>query len=141
VEGLRWRMVGDVQPPRESPLRQDVAALTRLLAWKVRSTLGRDEVLALLTWMGSPAEGYFRSALPMLRGLGAHLLPDGAMRGSGLRHVYEVLLEPFPPGDEPRVVCLLEQVEALLDAWNGEASVELRPEVAGAGPLAAWRGR
>ncbi|NMO18631.1 hypothetical protein HPC49_12405 [Pyxidicoccus fallax] len=138
VEGLRWHVVGDLQPPRDSPLRDDVPALTRLLSWKNRSTLERDELVALLSYLGTPAEGAFRSVLPLLRTLRASVLPDGALRGTGLRHVYEALLEPFPADQEALVACFLEQVEALLDAWNGEASVELRPSVAGAGPFTPW---
>jgi type VI secretion system protein ImpG len=50
-------------------------------------------------------------------------------------HVYELLLEPFDASAEPLVACFLEQVQQLLEAWNAEASVVLRPTVAGAGPF------
>ena len=138
VEGLRWRVVGDVQPPRDSPVRQDVSALTQLLAWKNRPTLERDELLAVLAALGTPLEGAFRPILPLLRTLRAGVLPDGALRGTGLRHVYDAQLAPFDPGQESLVACFLEQVLALLDAWNGEASVELRPSVLGTGPFTPW---
>ncbi len=141
VEGLRWRVVGDVQPAQDSPVRQDVSALVQLLSWKNRSTLERDELVALLSYLGSPMQGAFRPIIPLLRTLHASVLPDGALRGTGLRHVYEVLLESFEPGQEALVACFLEQVHALLDAWNGEASVELRPSVAGSGPFTPWGSR
>jgi type VI secretion system protein ImpG len=135
VEGLRWRMVGNLQPHRHSPLRDDVAALTQLLSWKVKPTLERDELLALLSYLGTPVEGPFRPIIPWIRKTKASIVPDGALRGTGLRHVYEMLLEPLDSGTEPLMVCLLEQVQELLDAWNGEATVDLKPTVAGAGPL------
>jgi type VI secretion system protein ImpG len=138
VEGLRWRVVGDVQPPRDSPVRQDVSALVQLLSWKNRPTLERDELIALLSYLGTPVEGAFRPIIPLLRTLRASVLPDGALRGTGLRHVYEAQLAPFDPSQESLVACLLEQVLALLDAWNGEASVELRAAMAGAGPFNPW---
>lgn len=138
VEGLRWQTVGPLQPHRDSPLREDIAGLTRLLSWKVKPTLQRDELLALLSYLGTPVEGPFRSIIPWLRTVRASVLPDGALRGSGLRHVYDVLLEPFDASMEPLVVCLLEQVQELLDAWNGEATVDLRASVAGGGPL-EWK--
>lgn len=135
IEGLDWKLAGPLQPHRDSPLRDDVTALTQLLAWKARATLGLDEVLAVLEHLGTPREGPFRRVLPLLRELSVSRVPDSALRGSGLRHVYEVVLEPFEPGLEPLVVAFLDMVRRLLDAWNHEASVELRATVAGAGPL------
>ncbi|WP_224360589.1 type VI secretion system baseplate subunit TssF [Hyalangium versicolor] len=133
VEGLGWQLVGRLEAQRESALRNDVAGLTRLLAWKVKSTLDRNELAALLNYLGTPAEEPFRRVIPWIRELKATVAPDGALRGSGLLHVYEMLLEPFEPGAEPLVACFLDQVQKLLEAWNGEASVVLRPTVAGAG--------
>ncbi len=133
VEGLGWQLVGRLEPHRESALRNDVAGLTRLLAWKVKSTLDRNELAALLNYLGTPAEEPFRRVIPWLRELKATVAPDGALRGSGLLHVYELMLEPFDSGAEPLVACFLEQVHQLLEAWNGDASVVLRPSVAGAG--------
>ncbi len=135
VEGLGWQLVGRLEPHRESALRNDVAGLTRLLAWKVKSTLERNELAALLNYLGTPAEEPFRRVLPWMRELKATVAPDGALRGSGLLHVYELLLEPFDASAEPLVACFLEQVQQLLAAWNGEASVVLRPSVAGGGPF------
>jgi type VI secretion system protein ImpG len=133
VEGLGWQLVGRLEPHRDSSLRNDVTGLTRLLAWKVKSTLERNELAALLNYLGTPTEEPFRRVIPWVRELKATVAPDGAMRGSGLLHVYELLLEPFDTGAEPLVTCFLEQVQQLLEAWNGEASVVLRPSVAGAG--------
>ncbi|MCP3101820.1 type VI secretion system baseplate subunit TssF [Myxococcus sp. K15C18031901] len=135
IEGLEWSLVGQLQPHRDSPLRDDLTALTQLLAWKAQATLGMDELRAVLQHLGTPAEGPFRRVLPLLRELSVSRVPDSAMRGSGLRSVYEVVLEPFEPGFEPLVVCFLGRVRDLLDAWNHEATVELRATIAGAGPL------
>ena len=133
LEGLGWQLVGRLQPHRESTLRNDVAGLTRLLAWKVKSTLERNELAALLNYLGTPSEEPFRRVIPWMRELKATVAPDGALRGSGLLHVYELLLEPFDTSAEPLVACYLEQVQHLLEAWNGDAAVVLRPSVVGAG--------
>jgi len=135
VEGLGWQLVGRLEAHRDSALRNDVAGLTRLLAWKVKSTLERNELAALLSYLGTPAEEPFRRVIPWLRELKATVAPDGALRGSGLLHVYELLLEPVDASAEPLVSCFLEQVHRLLEAWNGEAAVVLRPSVAGGGPF------
>lgn len=137
VEGLKWQVVGDVQQHRDSPLLDDVAGLTRILSWKVKPTLSRDELIALLSYLGTPVEGAFRPLIPWIRTVKASVLPDGALRGTGLRHVYEILLEPFDSGMDAMVTCLLEQVQAVLDAWNGEATVEVRATSAG-GPF-TWK--
>ncbi|EPX55988.1 hypothetical protein D187_008243 [Cystobacter fuscus DSM 2262] len=133
VEGLDWRLVGRLEAHRDSTLRQDVAGLTRLLAWKVKSTLDRNELAALLNYLGTPVDEPFNRVLPWVRELKATVAPDGALRGSGLLHVYEMILEPFDASAEPLVACFLEQIQRLLEAWNGEASVVLRSSIAGAG--------
>ena len=135
IEDLGWQLVGRLQPHRDSALRHDVAGLTRLLAWKVKSTLVRNELAALLNYLGTPAEEPFGRVIPWIRELKPTVAPDGALRGSGLLHIYELLLEPVDAAAEPLVACFLDQVRRLLEAWNGEASVVLRPTVAGAGPF------
>jgi type VI secretion system protein ImpG len=130
VKGLGWQVLGTVRPHHDSPLRDNIEALMQLLAWKVKPTLSREELLALLSHLGTPVQGPFRPLLPWIRMVRSSVLPDGALRGTGLRHVYEVLLEPFNAGMEPLVTCLLEQVRAVLDAWNGEATVEVRARTA-----------
>ncbi|RYZ40741.1 MAG: hypothetical protein EOO71_14865 [Myxococcaceae bacterium] len=135
IEGLKWQTVGSLQPHRDSVLRDDVEALTQFLAWKAKATLGRDEVVALLGHLGTPAESPFRRVLPWLKELKFSVVPDSAMKGSGIRHAYEAVMEPFDLSFEPVVICFLEQLRDLLDAWNNEASVELRASVAGLGPL------
>ncbi|MFP2910768.1 type VI secretion system baseplate subunit TssF [Pyxidicoccus sp. 3LFB2] len=136
IEGLGWRLVGQVQPHRDSTtLSEDVPALTQLLSWKARATLGLDELRGVLEYLGTPKEGPFRRVLPLLRALSVTRVPDSALRGAGLCHRYAVELEPFEPGLEPLVQCFLDLVEQLLDVWNNEASVELRATVAGKGPL------
>ena len=135
VEGLRWQLLGDVLPAQDSPLHGDLGALTRLLAWKSRPTLSRNEFLALLMYLGTPARSALGRVIPWVRELTVSTVPDSALRGSGQQHVYEMLLEPFEPGFEPLVVCFLQQAREILDAWNSDAAVELRATVAGAGPL------
>jgi type VI secretion system protein ImpG len=135
VEGLRWQLLGDVLPAQDSPLHGDLGALTQLLAWKSRPTLSRNEFLALLMYLGTPARSPLARVIPWVRDLTVSTVPDSALRGSGLQHVYEILLEPFEPGFEPLVVCFLQQAREVLDSWNSDAAVELRATVAGAGPL------
>ncbi len=135
VEGLNWQLLGDVLPSQDSPLRDDLGALTRLLAWRSRPTLSKDELLALLMYLGTPSKSPLARVIPWVRELSVSTVPDSALRGSGLQHVYEMLLEPFDPGFEPLVVCFLQQIREVLDSWSSETSVDLRATVAGSGPL------
>jgi type VI secretion system protein ImpG len=135
VEGLGWQMMGEVHRYNESPLEDDVEALTQILAWKTKPTLKLNELMALLSHLGTPAESPLRLVLPLLRGLTVSTVPDGALRGSGVQHAYEVQLAEFDPSLDPLVVCFLDQVRELLDVWNGEATVALQATVEGRGPL------
>jgi type VI secretion system protein ImpG len=135
VEGLGWQMMGEVHRFNESPLGDDVEALTQILAWKTKPTLKLDELRALLSYLGTPAESPLRQVIPLLKGLTVATVPDGALRGSGVQHAYEVQLAEFDPSLDPLVVCFLDQVRELLDVWNGEATVALQATVEGRGPL------
>jgi type VI secretion system protein ImpG len=135
IEGMNWQMVGGIQPHRDSPLRDDVSALTQLLAWKAKATLDRDELVALLAYLGTPSESPFSRVIPWLKEVAVTTVPDSAQRGSGIRHTYDITLEPFEATFVPLVVCFLDQVRELLDVWNNEATVDLRASVAGVGPL------
>ena len=86
-----------------------------------------------MMYLGTPRAAPWAASSPGWRA-DRLTVPDSALHGSGLQHVYELLLEPFDPGFEPLVVCFLQQAREVLDAWNGDASVELRATVAGAVP-------
>ncbi len=131
IEGLHWQMMGEVHRHNESPLRDDVEALTQVMAWKTKPTLKLIELKALLSHLGTPTESPLRQVIPLLSGLKVSTVPDGALRGSGVQHAYEVQLSEFDPSLDPLVVCFLAQVRELLDVWNDEATVALKATVEG----------
>jgi type VI secretion system protein ImpG len=131
IEGLHWQMMGEVHRHSESPLGNDVEALTQVMAWKTKPTLKLIELKALLSHLGTPKESPLRLVIPLLSGLKVSTVPDGALRGSGVQHAYEVQLAEFDPSLDPLVVCFLAQVRELLDVWNGEATVALKATVEG----------
>jgi type VI secretion system protein ImpG len=135
IAGLQLQTLGEVHPHSESPLGDDVDKLTQILAWKTKPTLKLDELVALLSYLGTPADSPLRQVIPLLRGLKVTTVPDGALRGSGIQHAYEVQLQEFDPSLDPLVVCFLDQVRELLDVWNGEATVALKAFVDGRGEL------
>lgn len=135
IAGLELEALGEVRPHSESPLGNDVDTLTQILAWKTKPTLKLDELKALLSHLGTPPESPLGKVIPLLRSLKVTTEPDGALRGSGIQHRYEVQLQEFNPSLDPLVVCFLAQVRELLDVWNGEATVVLKAFVDGRGEL------
>ena len=135
IDGLQLRLASEVRRHVESTLNEEVNSLVQLLAWRMKSTLTLDEVIALVGYLGIPADSPLARVLPLLRELQVQVAPDSALQGSGLRHVYRVTLEPFDAGMEPLVYTFLAALRELVDCWNAEATVDLKIEVAGAGTL------
>ncbi|MDY7233074.1 type VI secretion system baseplate subunit TssF [Hyalangium rubrum] len=131
IDGLEWQVSGEVKQHLDSHLQHDMSALVHVLSMRTRSTLTRDDLIALLNYLGTPMESPFRRVLPWLRDLTVTTQPDGALRGTGIQHLYKAEFDAFDPSFEPLVVCFLDQVRELLDVWNNEATVELRATVAG----------
>ena len=138
VLGLDWRTVGAVRAPLECALRQDPDRLLYLLSLKMKPVLDRDELLELLSMLGSVDVGAYRALPPQLREMAVEVVPDGRMQGSGIRHIYHAMMTPHAPEDEPLMARFLTQLGMILDAWDYEARVELRAH-SGSGPLPVLR--
>ncbi len=132
LEAVDWSMLGGVRPERMSPLRDDFAGLLQLLALKMRPTLGRLEILSLCQYLGTLADGPFKLLPSYLLDVRVELLPDSALRGAGIKHVYKIKTRNYPPEDEPLVWMFLSQLMRILDAWNQDADVELEIDTSNA---------
>lgn len=126
VRGLSFQVRGMVRPALESALRDDPNGMLALMALRMKAPLELAEVRALLSYLGTLGDGPYRELPQRLRELRAEVAPDAALRGSGLRHRYTAVMDPYEPADQGRVGAFLLQVQALLDAWTDAASVELR---------------
>lgn len=136
VPGLLWEAVGVVRAPLECPLRQDADRLLHLLSLKMKPILDCDEIRAVLSMFGSIDAGVYRELPRRLTDVAVEVVPDGQLRGAGIRHLYHVVMRPPEPEEEPLQARFLRQLGALLDAWDFEARAELRLE-SGAGTLSA----
>lgn len=140
IDGMEWQLAADVRPHLDSPLRQDVFTLVQLLSWRMKPTLTKEELLAVIGYLGMPPESPFRRVPPLLRDVEISVAPDTALQGSGVRHVYRLTLEPFDAAMEPLVHTFLVAVREIADAWNAEATVDVRAFVAGGGAFPLMKG-
>lgn len=137
LEGLDWRALGTVRAHASSPLKRNPHGMLQILALNMQSVLGYSELYSVLGHLGVLHEsaGSYRRIPARLRQLRYEQAPDSALRGSGLRHIYHVKLEPYPPEEEALIWNFLVQVRELLDAWNQDATIELHVDSSGS-PLA-----
>ena len=101
----------------------------------MRPTLGRLEILSLCQYLGTLSDGPFKLLPSYLLDVRVELMPDSALRGAGIKHVYKIKTRNYPPEDEPLVWMFLSQLMRILDAWNQDADVELEIDTSNA-PLA-----
>ena len=57
-------------------------------------------------------------------------MPDTTGNGSGIRHVYELELKLHEQEEIPLLVRLVEQLTQIFAAWEYEARVEVKTELA-----------
>jgi type VI secretion system protein ImpG len=126
VEG-QLRVLGTVREHAESPLAQLSSALLELLAMRMKPTLRKDELLALLRLLGVDERSPFHPALDRIRELTVDTRPDlGAVNA---RYRYRLRLDPIAPADEAITWTLVERIRELLDAWSGGDAVAVEVEV------------
>lgn len=130
-DGFQFQPISDVRAHAASALGQDSMALLRLLAMRMKSVLNARELGQLLAVLGTLSDSPFRDMAARIKGLSVELAPDSALRGSGLRHVYRLTFDRFDPDEESLVWTFLQQITALLDAWNSDATVELQVDAGG----------
>lgn len=131
LEGVQWSLIGGVRAETDSPLRNEMSALLRILSMGMRPTLSDADLRWLMTLLiGSGGPAVFRSMPSRLENLTCSLSPDSALRGSGTQHVYRARLfvESSESEDEALVWLFLCRVLDVLDAWNQDSSVELKVE-------------
>jgi type VI secretion system protein ImpG len=103
----------------------------QILAMKMRPTLGKQEIISMFHYMGTLREGPYKGIPKRLRSVDIELRPASALHDAGIKHVYSVDVEAYPPEDEALMWSFLCQMMRLLDCWNQDATVELKLNTAG----------
>jgi type VI secretion system protein ImpG len=127
VEGVQLRLVGAVRPHADSPLLQLSSALLELLAMRMKPTLRRDELIALLRLFGIDENSPFAPLLSRIRELSVDSSPDPGAHAA--RHRYRLRLDPIAPADEALTATLTTRIRELLDAWSGGAVIAVAVDV------------
>ncbi len=131
LEGLEWSALFGLRPEQKSPLREDFASLLQLLALKMKPTLGKQEIILMFQFLGTLREGPYKGIPSRLLRVECEQMPDSALRGAGIKHVYIVDVNAYPPEDEALMWSFLCQMMHLLDSWNQDATVDLQLNTAG----------
>lgn len=128
--GVDFRQVGLMAPPMEGSLRTQPDRLLQLLSMKMKPVLGREDLLDLLAMFGSVDVGPYAKTLKLLGQVFLSVAPDTTGNGSGIRHVYELELKLHEQEEIPLLVRLVEQLTQIFAAWDYEARVEVKTELA-----------
>ena len=124
--GLDWKHLGTLSAALECPLRQEPDRLLYLLSLKMKPVLNKEELLDLLSMFGSVEVGPYAKVSQRLGRMTLSTVPDGELRGAGVRHIYHLELAPHDKEEVPLIARFLDQLRRILDAWDYEARVELR---------------
>jgi hypothetical protein len=121
------RLLGTLRAHSVSPLLQLSSALLELLAMRMKPTLRRDELIALLRLFGVDDDSPFAPLLGRIRELTVDTTPDvGALHA---RYRYRLRLDAIAPADEALTWTLVTRIRELLDAWSSGGAVAVEVDV------------
>ncbi|WP_437509732.1 type VI secretion system baseplate subunit TssF [Sorangium sp. So ce1099] len=129
VDGVTLRTRGALQAHRTSELWGDPHGLLRVLALKTKAELSRDELMALLGYMGADRQGQYRRLPELVDGV--RVLEEPNDRGtSPIKYVYRLVWRTDDPDfkglvEDGLVRAFEDRVAAFLEAWLAD-EVELR---------------
>jgi type VI secretion system protein ImpG len=118
VHGVELRVLGSLIPHRESALWRDPAAMMQVLSRRVSRTLGRRDLISVMTQLGADADSYHAGVDADLLHLEAREEPAELGRGGGIRYVYQITVDNVDDDRLGLIVDYLRCVETLLDAWS-----------------------
>ncbi|RKH10773.1 hypothetical protein D7V97_12980 [Corallococcus sp. CA053C] len=124
LEGLRWSLVGAVEPGSDNPLEHDQQALLRLLALRTERFLDKDGLLFLLGVLGMREQRYFRDLLDPLEEVKVQPKPF-ARSAAGFKYVYQLGFGPMDASLLPALDLFCERLVDLLACWSADDVVEL----------------
>lgn len=127
VAGLEWEVSGSHAPFRPTSLDGDMDGLMHVLVLQNKPRMDRDDIDALLQGLGSVWSGPFGAIRPLLASVDVREVPLQRPGGpGGVKLVYELRLRDHEEGLEALVEAFTTRLERILDAWIGDAPVEVR---------------
>lgn len=132
LEGVQFRVMGNVRPPAASPLALSPEKGLDLMALRQKPTLDHRDLRALLELLGASGASPFARFPGRIAALTARHAPDPLGGRGSRKRVYQVEMKAAPPDEQPLSPAFHRQVTALLDAWSTEAAdVQTTVPVAG----------
>lgn len=122
LEGVSFRVVGNVRAPAPSPLTLSPEKGLDVLALKQKPTLDHRDLRALLELFGADSQSPFSRFPARIVGAKVRQVADPLGSRGARKRVYQVQMVR-PPADEEALSPLFHrQMAALLDAWSPEAA-------------------
>ncbi len=120
IDGVTWNLSGPIVPSAHSWMDGDREAQLELLSMKTMRTLGRNELLLLLSACGAREEMLYAKLFRALDEVRTRAVPQGRSPGR-LTPVYELVFRNLENADLPRLALFREWVAQLLGSWCEEA--------------------
>lgn len=127
LTGVSWSLLGSVRAHADNPLLYDLPGLLQLQGLRLKSELDRDDVVALLTCLGTPRTGPFQELARNIAEFETRDLPDPDAHPTGTRRVHAIRIEGYDSlkrAADPMVSAFIEAMKKLLQAWSPSLLVE-----------------
>jgi type VI secretion system protein ImpG len=123
LDGVQLKLLGAVRQHVDSPLAKLSSVLLELLAMRMKPTLRRDELIAVLGLLGLDDQSPFHPILQRIRDLTVDTMPDlGAVSA---RYRYRLRVDALAPSEEALAWTLFARIRELLDAWSTGGAVSV----------------
>lgn len=134
IIGLKWEMLGDILPHADNEFQEKQDNFLHLITLKNKSELNIDDLIGMLSTLGSIQRGHFKPAFNLMTDLNVEKVPLNQRSGGLLKLVYYLHFKEFDSSFQPLVETFITHVGKILDAWISDAMVEVRMKVIKATP-------
>lgn len=117
VEGVSWRLIGDVSRPQDNPLANDAEGLLRLVALRSQRFLDGAGLRFLLTALGAGHNPHFAPIVDAITEVGFERAPSGRS-STGFKYACQVELDPQVDFSRQALRLLQPELLALARSWN-----------------------
>lgn len=127
IEGVGFRVLGGVVPPKLSSLWRESDAMLHVLSRRSKRVLSREDIVLLMTTLGADARSHHADLATEIRHVEVQDQPAN-VHGGGIQHVYRVILAEIADERRGLLADYLRCAEALVDAWSNNPARIVRQE-------------
>ena len=129
VIGLKWEMLGEILTHADNEFQEKQDNLLHLITLKNKQELNIDDLISILSILGSIQKGHFKQAFSLLTDLTVEKAPANQRSGGLLKLVYWLHFKEFDPSFLLLVETFVTHVGWILDAWISDAMIEVRMKI------------